>query len=671
MSCFVQTCDQIITGRQFGYDRALEIVQDEQYLEDVDFDEIRRYDILKKIGEFNPNFNIPESRQKIQWQQGHHQRRPQKYKNNHGRKDDSNVKNLPEGNKLRKRNNRPTYAYKKQFDAKLADKYPLYKTRSKRSEPAFDFTLADFCAYIAASGAEIISDGEARDSGSSLCGSSGASGASFGSSFGSSPASQVFQSVGGQAAGALGAGMAGMLGTAMMTNLDFSQGGQAGVGAAGAGAGGLPTDTSILTLGLSLILVPLGLTAVAVFPPFETPRTFPAVGVIFREARDMTGTIRKRDVRRLKREIKKRGYKFWIGDTTVQLPSYREIMSSLEHALTNAQTRKIGLLTQVWNHLSRFRVWIAKKMYKRLSRPMQKIVKKIGRLEARIHKKMICLRPRLQRRYGRLVYPEGLTIKAIKNKEKSFLDFINNGNAEDEHVEYVEDCFADMERPKFGWRVKVTFMEDEPCNLNLENPELSTCILTSNPDNDLNNSDGINFFQGNTVAQSRQTGESFRSAAPADCRYRYVCDADNPAPGNTGPENIAQTNNDQLNLATFETNPVQLPTQEIPVPVVQDTRTVPIQENPIAGLDALALQPPNPEETNIFQPSQVQPISEIPQPQPQDQILPDFQGNPPVQIETAPEAPNQVLGPQDFYSSFRQPLDPYKHYPYTTLHRNN
>lgn len=281
---------------------------------------------------------------------------------------------------------------------------------------------------------------------------------------------------------------------------------------------------------------------------------------------------------------------------------------------------------------------------------------------------MICLRPRLQRRYGRLVYPEGLTIKAIKNKEKNFLDFINNGNAEDEHVEYVEDCFADMERPKFGWRVRVTFMEDEPCDLNLENPELSTCILTSNPDNDLindlNNVDGTNFFQANTVAQSRQTGESFRSAAPADCRYRYVCDADNPTIRN----NPVQAT--PVDITPVDPNPVQLPTQEIPVPVVQDTRTVPIQENPSAGLDALALQPPNPEETNIFQPSQVQPISEIPQPQPQDQILPDFQGKPPVQIETAPEAPNQVLGPQDFYSSFRQPLDPYKHYPYTTLHRN-
>ena len=70
-----------------------------------------------------------------------------------------------------------------------------------------------------------------------------------------------------------------------------------------------------------------------------------------------------------------------------------------------------------------------------------------------------------------------------------------------------------------------------------------------------------------------------------------------------------------MDITPVDPNPVQLPTQEIPVPVVQDTRTVPIQENPSVGLDALALQPPNPEETNIFQPSQVQPISEIPQPQ--------------------------------------------------------
>ena len=55
---------QIAIGRQFGYDRALEIVQDEQYLEDSDFDEIKRFDIVRKIGEFNPDLRLPKQHQK-------------------------------------------------------------------------------------------------------------------------------------------------------------------------------------------------------------------------------------------------------------------------------------------------------------------------------------------------------------------------------------------------------------------------------------------------------------------------------------------------------------------------------------------------------------------------------------------------------------------------------
>ena len=42
------------------------------------------------------------------------------------------------------------------------------------------------------------------------------------------------------------------------------------VSAGTAGGGGLPTNTQIQTLALSLALVPLGLSAVAVFPPFAT-----------------------------------------------------------------------------------------------------------------------------------------------------------------------------------------------------------------------------------------------------------------------------------------------------------------------------------------------------------------------------------------------------------------
>ena len=41
-NCYVQTCDQSITGRMLSYNRALEIVQDEEYLTAADLDIIRR-----------------------------------------------------------------------------------------------------------------------------------------------------------------------------------------------------------------------------------------------------------------------------------------------------------------------------------------------------------------------------------------------------------------------------------------------------------------------------------------------------------------------------------------------------------------------------------------------------------------------------------------------------
>ena len=80
-------------------------------------------------------------------------------------------------------------------------------------------------------------------------------------------------------------------------------------------------------------------------------------------------------------------------------------------------------------------------------------------------------------------------------------------------MEYIEDCFKDLERPKFGWKVKVILKEDEPCDLNIENPSLSTCGFNSNPASKKSDSDYLTHF-----AQNRQTGEGFRSVAPPDCR---------------------------------------------------------------------------------------------------------------------------------------------------------
>lgn len=327
----------------------------------------------------------------------------------------------------------------------------------------------------------------------------------------------------------------------------------------------MPSDGGIATAALSLALVPLGLSAVSIFPPFERPRTIPAIAVIFNEERDMTRTIRRREVNRIYRMIKKRspapflGSDFWIGNTKIELPSF----SDIKYALKKIQPRSADFLTTAWNSLSSFRVWIAKSMYKKLSRPMKKLVKKIGRIEALMHKKLVCIQPRLKRRYGLLVYPEGLTIKAIKEKKKNVENFIKYGNAEDVHVEYIEDCFDDMERPKFGWRVKVTLMENEPCDISFENPDQTTCRLNSNLNDEADDS--------NYYAQSRQTGEGFRSAATPDCRVEYVCET---------PPNQAQP-------ALVQPEPVQI------VPV-QPAVVQPVAGQPDTAPDALPLAQPAP-----------------------------------------------------------------------------
>ena len=48
-------------GRNQQYDRALEIVENEEYLQDLNFDEIKRYDIQKRIG--NRKINLRKRRE--------------------------------------------------------------------------------------------------------------------------------------------------------------------------------------------------------------------------------------------------------------------------------------------------------------------------------------------------------------------------------------------------------------------------------------------------------------------------------------------------------------------------------------------------------------------------------------------------------------------------------
>ena len=237
----------------------------------------------------------------------------------------------------------------------------------------------------------------------------------------------------------------------------------------------------------------------------------------------MRGTIRKQDVRRLYHQIRKRSnskiqyQNSCMGSKIFKPPSY----SQIRYALQNVRPITIGFLTKAWNHLDRFRTWIARKMYNSLPKPFKKIVKKMERIERKMEKILFCMEPRLKRRYGQLIYPEGLKVKELKENKinffKDLMEFIENGNAEDEKVEYIEDCFEDMDRPKFGYMVKIMLKENEPCNMNTENPNQNPCILQSNQTSNRLAPGDLNHY-----AQSRQTGQEFRAAAPPDCRI-FVC----------------------------------------------------------------------------------------------------------------------------------------------------
>ena len=74
-----------------------------------------------------------------------------------------------------------------------------------------------------------------------------------------------------------------------------------------------------------------------------------------------------------------------------------------------------------------------------------------------------------------------------------------------------------MERPKFGYMVKIMLKENEQCVFNSENPNENICNLKSNTTGEGFNGEDLKHY-----AQSRQTAEEFRSAAPPDCRIN-VC----------------------------------------------------------------------------------------------------------------------------------------------------
>jgi hypothetical protein len=162
-------------------------------------------------------------------------------------------------------------------------------------------------------------------------------------------------------------------------------------------------------------LFPLGLTPVAVFPPFATPRTFPAEAVIFSEIPQIPGapTVRIRKKRSLLMD--------WFFNFFVQRRQYSSKKNILDVILDIVDTIKYKL--------------------KQLSRN--------GR----------CLRTRL---YARS-HPE--EINELRRISRQYPTF-EKSEYDDSTVNSIDDCIEGIGEPLYGFVVNVTLVENQPCLLN-------------------------------------------------------------------------------------------------------------------------------------------------------------------------------------------------------------
>ena len=205
------------------------------------------------------------------------------------------------------------------------------------------------------------------------------------------------------------------------------------------------------------------------------------------------------------------------------LPTRRELLRIL---ITNRE-RKKSISKRISNNILRFSKHLVNGIYYRLPRKLQFVVRALKKLERKVHKKLVCLEPMLKRRTGKMRFPNhgmgryngmpvkrefGLSFSNLKKQKYEFLASVDDPNAQNEtKIEYINDCFDDIPRMEFGWRVKVSLIDNEPCTFDPVDDIDRRCVVTNNTETD--------------TFQRRQTGENFRSAAPADCRVTYICDS--------------------------------------------------------------------------------------------------------------------------------------------------
>ena len=176
----------------------------------------------------------------------------------------------------------------------------------------------------------------------------------------------------------------------------------------GTAGGGAPPVATTPEAAAALALVPPGLTPVAVFPPFASPRTFPTVSVIFAEA----APVRRRR-RRFRRST-------WVR--------------------------------YLWNRLQR--------SHRRRLSTAQFVSSSVRSSFRDLKKKMTCFRARLARSFNLLRVGDNGAMRGAPTFKRQ------HPKANPPAVT-LDQCFDDIPEPKFGFASKVTIVNDQPCVLDV------------------------------------------------------------------------------------------------------------------------------------------------------------------------------------------------------------
>jgi len=213
-----------------------------------------------------------------------------------------------------------------------------------------------------------------------------------------------------------------------------------------------------------LALVPAGLNAVAVFPPFATPRTVDAEAVIFAEDPSIGPNQNRRKRRSIFRSVR-----------------------TLYHRTARYLTEKV----------ERIKYAIEDFKY-RLKHKFPLLHEIENKIEEKVEEKMdeiACLQSRLEY-YG-------------NERKKKLQDYQStlNGDYNNHYDHYLikrainsfDDCFDFIDEPKYGFRVNIT--KETPCSELGDDCDIQNILR-----------------KADTQFAVRQTGENFGSDAPPDCR---------------------------------------------------------------------------------------------------------------------------------------------------------